>query len=371
MDLSQYIDNMDRRKVKKLIPKLQPDEINTFLWKESTVIHRHSDWEFTATTDGTGVNLVNGEAFYSTPGVFLLLGPNHVHKQTSDLPIRRRDVCVSLELMEELTGLLSPDLYSQLSEQTKPIKIKLSMESFNELHDRLNKAECLDVKESRIAVLKSIVMYLLGVYVENTSEKFVPKDILTFLQKLQDPTVFFNEGERHHRTQFLFPFALYKTLQKIRRKDHHRVRRRPEAFIRRETAFDNRHVGNHRIVERRLRQLVLFRAEIQKQIQGLARGIQKFFPSGKLILPFIRSISLSGFMSPRKPSFGFAAFFFILLPILYYCRFFLPKVLYSHLCPRGILRRRPRRLLPVRRFLPSSSGRKFCRPLPSFRLLQT
>lgn len=190
MDISYYINNMSAEKVKKLIPKLPADEINTFLWKEDSVIHRHSDWEFTATADGTGVNLVNGEAFYSTPGVFLLLGPNHVHKQTSDLPIRRRDVCVSLEKMQELAGLLSPNLYEQLSEQTKPIQIKLSMESFNELHDRLNKAECLDKKESRNAILTSIVMYLLGVYVENTSEKFVPKDILNFLQKIQDPTIF-------------------------------------------------------------------------------------------------------------------------------------------------------------------------------------
>ena len=174
---------MSEEKVKKLIPKLPADEINTFLWKEDSVIHRHSDWEFTATADGTGVNLVNGEAFYSTPGVFLLLGPNHVHKQTSDLPIRRRDVCVSLEKMKELADLLSPNLYEQLSEQTKPIQIKLSMESFNELHDRLNKAECLDKKESRNAILTSIVMYLIGVYVENTSEKFFTKDILNFLQK--------------------------------------------------------------------------------------------------------------------------------------------------------------------------------------------
>ncbi len=181
---------MEPEKVKKLIPKLEADEINTFLWKEETVIHRHSDWEFTATTDGTGVNLVNGEVYYSTPDVFLLLGPNHVHKQTSDLPISRRDICVSVEKMKTFADLLSPDLYAQLCEQTKPVQIKLSMQAFGELHERLNKAECIDKKESREAILTSIVMYLLGVYVENTSEKFVPKDILNFLQKLQDPSVF-------------------------------------------------------------------------------------------------------------------------------------------------------------------------------------
>lgn len=190
MDLSVYLNNMDRDKVKKLIPKLPANEVSTFLWKEETVIHCHSDWEFTATTDGTGVNLVNGEAYYSTPGVFMLLGPNHVHKQTSDLPIRRRDICVSLEKMKVFADILSPDLYSQLSAQTKPIQIKLGMQAFNELHGRLTKADVIDDEKSRNAILTSIVMYLLGVYVENTSEKFVPKDILTFMQKLQDPNVF-------------------------------------------------------------------------------------------------------------------------------------------------------------------------------------
>lgn len=29
--------------VKKIIPKLQPEEIITFLWDDNTVLHRHSD----------------------------------------------------------------------------------------------------------------------------------------------------------------------------------------------------------------------------------------------------------------------------------------------------------------------------------------
>lgn len=40
--------------VKKVIQKLQPEEITTFLWDDNSVLHRHSDWEFTSTVDGTG-----------------------------------------------------------------------------------------------------------------------------------------------------------------------------------------------------------------------------------------------------------------------------------------------------------------------------
>lgn len=185
-----YNCRMDVTTVKKIISKLPPDEINTCLWKEETVLHRHSDWEFTSTVDGTGVNIVNGIIYPSIPGNFYLLGPKHVHKQTSDLPIRRRDICVSVERMKKLTDDLSPDLYDELCRQDKPIVIKLSAAAFSELHERLNKADCLDSARSQDAILASLVMFLLGVYVENSSEKFVPKDILAFLQRIQDPNVF-------------------------------------------------------------------------------------------------------------------------------------------------------------------------------------
>ena len=72
--------------VKKIIPKLQPDEIITFLWDDNTVLHRHSDWEFTSTMDGTGINVVNGEEYPLMPGIFVLLGPKHVHRYYSDAP---------------------------------------------------------------------------------------------------------------------------------------------------------------------------------------------------------------------------------------------------------------------------------------------
>ena len=181
---------MSYNEVTKIIAKLNPDEITTSLWKEESVSHRHSDWEFTSTVDGSGVNIVNGVVYQSLPGNFYLLGPRHVHKQTSDLPIRRRDICVSVERMKKLADDLSPDLYAELCDTDKPIVIKLSAESFNEIHERLNKADCLDSARSQDAILASLGMYLLGVYVENSSEKFVPKDILSFLQRIQDPTVF-------------------------------------------------------------------------------------------------------------------------------------------------------------------------------------
>ena len=56
--------------VKKVIQKLQPDEITTFLWDDNSVLHRHSDWEFTSTVDGTGCNVVNGTPYDLMPGDF-------------------------------------------------------------------------------------------------------------------------------------------------------------------------------------------------------------------------------------------------------------------------------------------------------------
>lgn len=181
---------MNYAEVTKIINKLKPDEITTSLWKEETIPHRHSDWEFTATTDGTGVNIVNGVEYQSISGNFLLLGPQHVHKQTSDLPIKRRDLCVSTERMKVLADTLCEGLYDTLCKTEKPIFIKLSLTSFNEIHDRLNKADCLVADRRQDAILASIAVYLLGVMLENSSEKFVPNEILTFLQKVQDPSVF-------------------------------------------------------------------------------------------------------------------------------------------------------------------------------------
>lgn len=61
--------------IKKIIPKLEPDELNTFLWTDNSVVHRHSDWEFTSTTDGKGVNIVNGAAYPLMPRGFFTARP--------------------------------------------------------------------------------------------------------------------------------------------------------------------------------------------------------------------------------------------------------------------------------------------------------
>lgn len=177
--------------VKKIIPKLQPDEVITFLWDDNTVLHRHSDWEFTSTIDGTGINIVNGEQYPLMPGNFVLLGPKHVHQYVSDTPIKRRDICVSTEKMQQLANILQPDLYEKLCDFEKPIVIKLSVENFNEIHERLNKIDLLNQGNQNVrAVLVSIVMYLLGIYLEHKSEKNMPKSILEFLQRISDPDVF-------------------------------------------------------------------------------------------------------------------------------------------------------------------------------------
>lgn len=177
--------------VKKIISKLQPDEINTFLWNDNSIVHRHSDWEFTSTIDGTGSNLVNGAVYPLMPGDFVLLGPRHVHQFVSDMPIQRRDVCIAVEKMQKLCAVLSPTLYSALERQEKPIVIHLSIEAFGELHKRLNNINVFNADvEHTSAVLSSIVVYLLGIYVEHRSEKQLPECILSFLQQISTPDVF-------------------------------------------------------------------------------------------------------------------------------------------------------------------------------------
>ena len=177
--------------VKKVIQKLQPEEITTFLWDDNSVLHRHSDWEFTSTVDGTGCNVVNGTPYDLMPGDFVLLGPQHVHQYVSDKPIQRRDVCIATEKMQQLCFILSPDLYEKLCKTEKPIIIHLSLETFGELHQRLNKLSALESANLySSATLVSIVVYLLGVYVEHKSEKNMPESILSFLQQISNPDVF-------------------------------------------------------------------------------------------------------------------------------------------------------------------------------------
>ena len=177
--------------VKKIISKLSPDEVTTFLWDDNSVLHRHSDWEFTSTVDGKGTNIVNGTPYPLMPGDFVLLGPKHGHQYVSDTPIQRRDVCIATEKMQELCDILSPTLYAALSKQEKPIVIHLSIETFSDIHKRLCNLTVFNSNtEHTHAVLSSIVVYLLGLYVEHKSEKRIPESILSFLQQISTPDVF-------------------------------------------------------------------------------------------------------------------------------------------------------------------------------------
>ena len=178
--------------VKKIIQKMQPDEINTFLWDDNSVLHRHSDWEFTSTIDGTGTNIVNGTDYPLMPGDFVLLGPQHVHRFVSDsADIRRRDVCIADEKFQKLCSVLSPSLYDALCRHEKPIVVHLSIETFGELHKRLCKLNAFNSDDDHVgAVLASVVIYLLGIYLEHRSEKQLPESILSFLQQISTPDVF-------------------------------------------------------------------------------------------------------------------------------------------------------------------------------------
>jgi len=182
---------MEDSVIRKIIPKLQPDEINTFLWNDNSVLHKHSDWEFTSTTDGKGVNIVNGTEYPLMPGDFLLLGPQHIHRFYSDVPIKRRDICLSTEKLKQIADALQPDLYETIVNRQKPIVVKLNIETFNEIHSRLSKLDSLGSGNKDLSsILTSIVMYLFGFYIEHKFEKTLPENILSFLQQISDPEVF-------------------------------------------------------------------------------------------------------------------------------------------------------------------------------------
>ena len=178
--------------VKKTISKLSPGEITTFLWDDNSVLHKHSDWEFTSTADGTGTNIVNDVPYPLKPGDFVLLGPQHIHQYVSDMAvIQRRDICIATEKMQQLCAVLSEGLYDKLSRSEKPIVINLSIENFSEIHKRLNKLNGLNQEDATVsAILTSIVSYLLGIYLEHQSEKNLPPSILSFLQQISSPDVF-------------------------------------------------------------------------------------------------------------------------------------------------------------------------------------
>ncbi len=177
------------------IPKLNPNECATHAWYAPTILHNHTDWEFTTLSEGTGENVVNGVAYPASYGTFLLLGPKHQHQQNADGQMVRRDICVSSHNFKKFCDELKSGLYEQLSEQETPIQITLSAGSYKSLISRLTEIDAYQQLFPRhtATLLHSIIIYLLGIYLENahaTGKHASPPWFLEFIRKIQKPEFF-------------------------------------------------------------------------------------------------------------------------------------------------------------------------------------
>lgn len=177
------------------IPKLEKNQNSTDEWYHPTILHKHTDWEFTTIIDGKALNIVNGIPHATSFGTFILLGPNHLHEQQSDTPLVRRDICVSCHNFKKYCTEIHPNLYEVLHTMNEPIFIHIPPHTMHEINERL---KSLDIykhidKEYACSILHSIISYLLGIYVESiyhTENKNTPPWLLVFLRKIQTPEYF-------------------------------------------------------------------------------------------------------------------------------------------------------------------------------------
>ena len=177
------------------IPKLNSNECTTHEWYAPTVLHTHTDWEFTTLTEGIGENVVNSVAYPASYGTFLLLGPKHLHQQAAQGKMVRRDICVSDYNFKKFCDELKSGLYEQLCEQETPIQITLPIGSYKALVSRLTDIDAYQklFPKHTAMLLHSIIIYLLGVYLETvhaTSKHANPAWFLEFIRKIQKPEVF-------------------------------------------------------------------------------------------------------------------------------------------------------------------------------------
>ena len=207
------------------VPKLNKDEYSVSQWYASTTLHRHVDWEFTTLTKGNAVNHINNAAYPANYGSFLLLGPQHIHIQTTEEAITRLDLCISAECFERYCEELKPGLYGELCSITEPIVITPSLAVYQDLIQRLLMVENLRTlnNESGKHIAHSIIAFLIGIYIEDVevkSNSTTPEWFYEFIRKLGDPAVFSKRIEEiisetgYSHSQFLILFKKYsgKTL---------------------------------------------------------------------------------------------------------------------------------------------------------------
>ena len=188
-----YNENMNTKPY--IIPKLNANECTTNKWYYATDQHIHQDWEFTTTTEGNVENLINGVIYKSMPDTFLLLGPKHVHTQLAKGVIGRRDICISSENFYKYCEDLKPGLYEEINSLREPIQIHLPTNTYKELLERLTTIDVYKTTNSsnETPLLHSIVVSLLGIYIEHSQLKDSPTPpdwFSDFMRKIQEPEYF-------------------------------------------------------------------------------------------------------------------------------------------------------------------------------------
>ena len=188
-----YNENMNTKPY--IIPKLNAYECTTNKWYYATDQHIHQECEFTTTTEGHVENLINGTLYKSLPDTFLLLGPKHVHTQLAKGVIGRRDICISSENFFKYCEDLKPGLYDEINALEEPIQIHLPTNTYKELLERLATIDVYKTTNSNneTPLLHSIVIYLLGIYLEHSELKDAPTPpdwFSDFMRKIQEPEYF-------------------------------------------------------------------------------------------------------------------------------------------------------------------------------------
>lgn len=208
-----------------IVPKLNVNDYSVTQWHKSTIKHLHLDWEFSTLTQGKAIDIINDKSYSSLPETFLLLGPQHKHQQIAKNAITRLDLCIPTERFMEYCEKIKHGLYDELSSITKPIIITPNITTYNDIINRLRYIENIQYLDYEVgrSISYSIVVYLLGIHIENRTyleNQIAPEWFNEFIKKLNDPSVFSNKIEKiikdtgYSHSYFLAIFKKYsgKTL---------------------------------------------------------------------------------------------------------------------------------------------------------------
>ena len=158
--------------------------------------HGHVNWEFTMIKRGKVYNYINGTRFICKQGDLFLIGPSdrHYFKAISEQDYEHRDIYVEDKDLRELCNVLSPTLYNKITEKPMAFFIQIGQDEILKLDNRLRLLQAVDadhITESQLAIHKSLVIYLLGLYIEKNdpfSQRY-PEWILKLIIDMQQSEV--------------------------------------------------------------------------------------------------------------------------------------------------------------------------------------